>query len=119
MSPADPVTDPFALAEDRIQAAVRKVAGTDPDPTDPFRGLYVSDDLAQLLADGGTTITAGARLLDAAERLGLDPSAQAALAVVCAPELDPRYGRLFAYLQDDVTRKLPSPRLVEIGRAHV
>jgi hypothetical protein len=29
-----------------------------------------------------------------------------------APELNPRYGRLFAYLQDDITRKLPSPRLI-------
>ena len=34
------------------------------------------------------------------------------LAVCCATELNPRYGRLYAYLQDDVTRKLPSPRLV-------
>ncbi len=34
------------------------------------------------------------------------------LAVCSATELNPRYGRLYAYLQDDVTRKLPSPRLV-------
>ena len=34
------------------------------------------------------------------------------LAICAAPELNPRYGRLYAYLQDDVTRKLPSPRLV-------
>ena len=34
------------------------------------------------------------------------------LAVCAATELNPRYGRLYAYLQDDVTRKLPSPRLV-------
>jgi len=32
--------------------------------------------------------------------------------ICAAPELNPRYGRLYAYLQDDVTRKLPSPRLV-------
>ena len=34
------------------------------------------------------------------------------LALCAAPELDPRYGRLYAYLHDDVTRKLASPRLV-------
>ena len=34
------------------------------------------------------------------------------LGLCAAPELDPRYGRLYAYLHDDVTRKLPSPRLV-------
>ena len=36
----------------------------------------------------------------------------AALALCAAPELSPRYGRLYAFLHDDVTRKLASPRLV-------
>ena len=44
--------------------------------------------------------------------LGLDLLEAAVLAVCAAAELNPRYGRLYAYLQDDVTRKLPSPRLV-------
>lgn len=35
-----------------------------------------------------------------------------ALLIALAPELDPRYERLFAYLQDDVTRKRPSVDLV-------
>lgn len=112
MSPADAPFDAFAAIEDRIQAAVRKIAATDADPTDPFRGLYVSDDLARELVERGPSITVGVRLAAVAKRLGLDATAHSALAVVCAPELDPRYGRLFAYLQDDVTRKLPSPRLV-------
>ncbi|MBO9533580.1 MAG: ATP-binding protein [Solirubrobacteraceae bacterium] len=100
--------------EARIQAAVRGVAASDPDPTDPFRGLYISDDLAlQLAAEPpGLDATAGGRLDEAAERLGLTALERAALAVVAAPHLDPRYARLFAYLHDDVTRKLPSPRLV-------
>jgi ATPase family associated with various cellular activities (AAA)/Winged helix domain, variant len=34
------------------------------------------------------------------------------LGLCAAPELHPRYGRLFAYLQDDVTRRLASPRLL-------
>ena len=34
------------------------------------------------------------------------------LGLCAAPELHPRYGRLFAYLHDDVTRRLASPRLV-------
>ena len=53
------------------------------------------------------------RALDSAvDRLGLDALDAAVLAVCAAPELHPRYGRLYAYLQDDVTRRLPSPRLV-------
>ena len=34
------------------------------------------------------------------------------LALCAAPELHPRYGRLYGYLHDDLTRRLPSPRLV-------
>ncbi len=34
------------------------------------------------------------------------------LLIALAPELDPRYERLFAYLQDDVTRKRPSVDLI-------
>src|SRR6201999_1873570 len=55
---------------------------------------------------------ADARLQAAVEALGLDLLEAAGLAVRAATELNPRYGRLYAYLQDDVTRKLPSPRLV-------
>ena len=42
----------------------------------------------------------------------LTPAETDALLLVLAPELDPRYERLFAYLQDDVTRKRPSVDLV-------
>jgi hypothetical protein len=47
----------------------------------------------------------------AAERLGLNRLDAVVLAMCAAPELDPRFGRLYAYLHDDVTRKLASPRL--------
>lgn len=108
----EPAGTRFAAIEERIHAAVRKVAAQDPDPADPFRGLYVSDDLAQQLIDGGPRITAGDRLDEAAARLGLSTLERDVLGVCAAPHLDPRYARLFAYLHDDVTRKLPSPRLV-------
>ena len=40
-------------------------------------------------------------------------AADATVLMLCvAPELDPRFGRLYAYLHDDVTRKLATPRLV-------
>src|SRR6201999_3106359 len=55
---------------------------------------------------------ADARLQAAVAALGLDLLEAAMLAVCAAAELNPRYGRLYAYLQDDVTRKLPSLRLV-------
>ena len=92
-------------------AAVERVAGTDPDPGDPFRGLYISDEVALRLTHGDSPSDADERL-QRVEALGLDLLEAAVLAVCAATELNPRYGRLYAYLQDDVTRKLPSPRLV-------
>ena len=84
----------------------------DPNPGDPLRGLYISDEQALALAADGGAENADARLADAAARLGLDALDTAVLGLAAAPELDPRYGRLFAYLHDDVTRRLASPRLV-------
>ena len=110
-SPAEDVAG-LARVEARVRAAVEAVAAADPNPTDPFRGLYVTDDLALAIARSGPLMDPDARLCLAAERLGLDPVDAAVLAVCAAPELNPAYGRLYAYLHDDVTRKLPSPGLV-------
>ena len=102
----------FGFLAERIRVAVQDVAGRDPNPTDPFRGLYISDDLALSLAGTTPGSTFDERLGEAAARLRLDPLDAAVLGLCAAPELSPRYGRLFAYLQDDVTRKLATPRLV-------
>ncbi|WP_217923604.1 ATP-binding protein [Miltoncostaea oceani] len=109
-----PADGPVGLAavEARVRAAVEAVAASDPNPTDPFRGLYVTDELAVAIARAGPAMDPEGRLRHAAERLGLDEVDAAVLAVCAAPELNPAYGRLYAYLHDDVTRKLPSPGLV-------
>jgi hypothetical protein len=102
----------FAALDARIRAAVEAAASGDPNPADPFRGLYISDDLALSLARPEPPADLDRRLEEAAARLGLDQLEAAVLALCAAPELSPRYGRLYAYLHDDVTRKLASPRLV-------
>jgi hypothetical protein len=102
----------LAAIDEILRDAVAAVAATDPAPTDPFRGLYISDEAALRSAaelDGGG---AGEVLDGVARALGLDPLDCALLALCAAPELDPRYGRLVAYLHDDVTRRRPSPRLL-------
>jgi SpoVK/Ycf46/Vps4 family AAA+-type ATPase len=43
-----------------------------------------------------------------AERFGLSAAEVDLLLIAMAPELEPRYETLYAYLQDDVTRKRPS-----------
>lgn len=102
----------FSALDARIRAAVDSVASTDPNPADPFRGLYITDDKARSLACA-VGESADERLTDVANRLELDPLETEVLALCAAPELSPDYGRLYAYLHDDVTRKLPSARLVE------
>lgn len=52
------------------------------------------------------------RLETLVRAFGLDDVEVDALLITVAPEIDPAYGRLFAYLQDDVTRKQPSVDLI-------
>src|SRR5215208_5077331 len=102
----------FDFVDRRVMAAVQRLASSDPNPADPFRGLYISDETALQLTRGESVSGADDRLEAVTRALNLDLLDSAVLAVCAAPELNPRYGRLFAYLQDDVTRKLPSPRLI-------
>src|SRR5689334_1496751 len=112
MSLAEPVTGWFAFLDSRLQSAVRAVTSGDAQADDSLRGLYISDEQALALAGDRASADADPLLAAASERLGLDALESAVLAVCAAPELHPRYGRLYAYLQDDVTRRLASPRLV-------
>jgi hypothetical protein len=102
----------FDFVDRRVMAAVQRVAASDPNPADPFRGLYISDETALQLTRGESASGADDRLQAVCQALALDLLDSAVLATCAAPELNPRFGRLFAYLQDDVTRKLPSARLV-------
>jgi hypothetical protein len=104
----------FAELDARIREGVEGVAASaagDPHQ-DPFRGLYITDEQALSLTVDGPPQRADERLARVAALLGLDALEQAVLAVCAAPELTWRYGRLYGYLHDDVTRQLASPRLV-------
>jgi AAA+ superfamily predicted ATPase len=90
---------------------------------DPYRGLYLlPDDVEQSLTwargqpmfppalPGGATAlgTASPRLVKLTSDLVLTPFDAALLVVAVAPDLDLRYERIYAILQDDVTRRRPS-----------
>ncbi|MBH1934414.1 ATP-binding protein [Streptomyces sp. AV19] len=119
-SPADALLARLDLLRYRVRRAVAAHAEGDPQPLDdPFRGLYVSDDLApHLLRTVPTPLPPdeaeqrAAQELDAAERTGtvtplrdlaLSPLETDLLLVALAPDLDPRYERCYGYLNDDVT----------------
>jgi AAA+ superfamily predicted ATPase len=110
-SPAEASTHWFPFLDDRLRTAVGVAAAVDENPDDALRGLYISDAQALSLATGSSTDDLDTRLAHAAERLQLDALDAAVLAVCAGPELHPRFGRLYGYLQDDVTRRTASPRL--------
>jgi AAA+ superfamily predicted ATPase len=111
-SPPDAPATGFTFLEGRLRTAVQIAAAGDQSADDSLRGLYISDEQALSLAAGEAAVEADARMAIAADRLNLDALDTAVLTVCAAPELHRRYGFLYAYLQDDVTRRLASPRLV-------
>src|ERR671923_212410 len=65
----DAITVGFDFIDRRVMAAVERVASSDPNPADPFRGLYISDDRALELSRGeSVSDAAGRRAHVAADR---------------------------------------------------
>ncbi len=105
-----------------VDAVDRAAATYGPDAaTDAYRGLVIGpDEVARLLdrAPGEPFLAAedadpfdadpGCELAWLGRAFGLTAFDIDVLLVAIAPELDLRYERLFAYLQDDVTRRRPS-----------
>lgn len=118
----------LALVEQRVRRAVDRRHRSDPDTADSLRGLYLSEETVARLLDPTpqeSVVTEDAGPLaevetraDEAELRGarlplramarsfrLDEIEVELLLTVLAPDLDPRYERLYAYLNDDVTRR--------------
>ena len=97
---------------------------------DPFRGMHVSQsEVERLLTRQGGLPLFGTEEDRAEEPLGghvhnhaqlawierafgLSPFDREVLLIALAPELDLRYERLYAFLQDDISRKRPSVDLI-------
>ncbi|MFC5730649.1 MULTISPECIES: ATP-binding protein [Nocardioides] len=120
----------LAAIEERIRVLVQLRRSTDPNPDDPFRGLYLDDAAVDRLLAGprqvgdwsdraqGTAVESSAddaedagarlRLRDLAANFGLDPVDVDLLLIGIAADVDPRFEGLFGYLNDDVSRRRPS-----------
>ena len=124
----------LAAMEARVRSAVERRRAEDPDPDDRFRGLYITDaqvdDLlagiglpqwaaldesasefsAEVEAEADAAEAAGLdiRLRRLARSFGLDRWEVEILLVAMAPDLDPRFERLYGYLHDDVSRRRAS-----------
>ncbi|BCW71112.1 ATP-binding protein [Arthrobacter sp. NicSoilB8] len=126
------------VVEERIRLLVAARRAEDPQPDDPFRGLYLSDEavdrllgdvhpslepdsreegpgglaprqlLCEQLADDAEQAGHQLRLRELGANFGLLPLDIDLLLVALAADLDPRFEQLFGYLNDDVTRRRPS-----------
>jgi hypothetical protein len=118
------------LVESQVRRLVARRREADPEPDDPVRGLYISEDqVDRLLAGLATALPAGLsaereaterrgdelqeagadlRLRRLSRTFGLDETDTDVLLIAMAPDLDARFERLYGYLHDDVTRRRPS-----------
>ena len=119
------------LLRTRVETAVARRREADANPDDRFRGLYVSDGSVDEMLYGSRPSmwqeeSAGAssdieatadeweeagetlRLRKVARTFGLDLVDVDLVLTALAPDLDPRFERLYGYLNDDVTRRRAS-----------
>jgi ATP-dependent 26S proteasome regulatory subunit len=86
---------------------------SDVDQSDPFEQVMKDAALqAHALAEAARLQKHPPRLIRLAEAFGLQPFDVDVLLICLAPQLDLRYERIYGYLQDDVTKKLPTINLV-------
>jgi winged helix domain-containing protein/ATPase family protein associated with various cellular activities (AAA) len=117
----------LAIVESRVRRAVTARRAADPNPDDPFRGLYLTEEVVDallarepvILDPADEELLAGAeRDADQAERAGADLRLRRlarafeltnldveVLLVALAPDIDARFEQLYGYLNDDVTRR--------------
>jgi len=116
-------TERLAILSAHVRRLVAERRSTDVDPDDPYRGLYISDAEADALAaeQGERAATSrwepmrspevppvGTRLGDVARAFELDAFDLDLLMIVVAPDVEPRFEKLYGYLHDDITRRRPS-----------
>jgi hypothetical protein len=122
----------LAVVESRVRLAVERRRRADPWPDDGFRGLYLADDQVDRLLAGQPALDAASPEI-AALAAGVEARADAAeaggqrvrlrqlrgafglleldveiLLTALAPDLDPRFEKLYSYLHDDVTKRRAS-----------
>jgi hypothetical protein len=114
--PIEHLVQALALLDERLRLAIEELGAVE---RDPFRGLHIADgDVRQALTQPPLEPTIHqawpraaqdvAPLAHVRDAFGLQPFDVAVLLLALAPDVDLRYERIYAYLQDDVTRRRPT-----------
>jgi ATPase family associated with various cellular activities (AAA) len=100
----------------RLVRELERLHADGADPANAFRGLYIDEsEVAVALAETGSGSWAPlsrARLAALRRLFALDQLDVDVLLAALAPDLDTRYERIYAFLQDDITRKRPTVGLL-------
>ena len=132
-----PLEPALAYGDLRVRWGVARARAAGLHPNDDFRGLYISDEQVDALlsvefgrifgfrSNGHHTdwqnalqnaqklaYSTPSPLTQLAQQFDLSHTALDLFLLALLPELDRRYERLYAYLQDDVTQKRPSVDLL-------
>jgi ATP-dependent 26S proteasome regulatory subunit len=114
---------PLALIEridlllDRVVEAVSSLRYVDPMPDDLVRGLYLTEGHVSRLLDLPGPLPfelaplpplAPGSLMELRDRIGGDDTDIDLLVIAAAPDVDPRFEKLYGYLNDDVTCRWPT-----------
>lgn len=93
-----------------VAEAVARRRSDDPAPDDPFRGLYLADEVIDHLLDrpGEGEPVDTSRLARLARVFELSDLDVELLLIALAPDVDSRFERFYGYLNDDVTRRRAS-----------
>ena len=108
-----------------IEAEMRRMRARYELSLDEFHGLYISDDRVEALLRTQPPVAPAAapdisaprasdrssRWHQLADAVPLDDDERDLLLVCLAPEIDSKYETLYAYLNDDVTKRWPTPEL--------
>ena len=124
-----------------LRREARRIKKSSTEPQEIFRGMFISEtDVERMLCEApeaagdGDEVAWQREIISRRERIavrrrasleegvllslprlahifGLNTFEERAVLICLAPELDSKYGRLYAYLQDDVMRKQPSVEL--------
>jgi AAA+ superfamily predicted ATPase len=90
------------------QAAADRFRGLHIGPEEAARLLARPPGLSPLAAEAPVSAAPAGRLAWLAQTFGLGPFELDVVLIALAPLLEPRYERLYAYLQDDIARRRPT-----------
>lgn len=122
----DALKPELARLDALIDAEIRRIRARYELTRDEFHGLYITDERVEALLratqpvfegvtppDITTTRTrdTSSRWRQLADALSLSDDERDLVLIALAPELHPKYETLYAYLNDDATRRYPTPEL--------